>query len=77
MNKVIRNHPAAMWFLNLAICIMLFLILMRVYTYPRIDRRIIEKYQIPVVEKLDTLINLYTDEREYRDTANRAVYRED
>jgi len=33
--------------------------LIRIHVNKRIDKRIIEEYQIPIVEKLDTLIDYY------------------
>lgn len=63
MGSWIKNNPVSYAIINMVICILLLTLIFKVYTDNRIDKRIIEEYQQPIVEKLDILINYYEDGR--------------
>lgn len=74
MDERIKNHPFLYALINLALGVIFTLIMCKFYFKgyidDRIDHRIINEYQQPIIGKLDTLINYYQDERrdEVRDT---------
>ena len=80
MGEKILKYPLIYALVNLALLTLLsfsfILIFGKPYVDNRMDERIIEEYQKPIVGKLDTLINLYSNGRgiEVRDTTT--VYRQ-
>jgi len=70
MGEWIRENPGLYAVLNFALCLIFLMIAVKVYADYRIDNRIINEYQKPIVEKLDTLIKYYQDERVYRSGNN-------
>lgn len=59
MGDWLKNNPILSSFINISLCIIVILLFVRIYIDKRIDNRIINEYQKPIIEKLDTLINLY------------------
>jgi len=59
MNAWLKDNPVLSSLINIALCIIIVVLLIRIHVNKRIDKRIIEEYQIPIVEKLDTLIDYY------------------
>lgn len=64
MGEWIKENPVLSSIINCALCLIIVFLLIKIYVDNRIDKRIIYEYQKPIVEKLDTLIKLYSDERE-------------
>lgn len=64
MGEWIKDNPILSSIINCALCLIIVFLLIKIYVDNRIDKRIIYEYQKPIVEKLDTLIKLYSDERE-------------
>ena len=71
MGSWIKNNPISYAIINMVLCILLLSLIFKVYTDNRIDKRIIEEYQQPIVEKLDTLINYYEDGRRDKNRDNK------
>ena len=67
MGEWMKENPVLSAVINCALCVILFFLLIKIYVDKRIDHRIINEYQRPIVERLDTIIKLYNDERECRD----------
>lgn len=70
MGEWIKENPVLSALINCALCLVILFLVIKIYVDKRIDNRIIYEYQKPIVEKLDTLIKYYNDEREYRDKDN-------
>ena len=63
MGEWLKDNPVLSSLINIALCIIIMLLFIRMYVYRRIDDRIINEYQKPIIEKLDTLINYYDGNR--------------
>lgn len=59
MGEWIKKNPLLYALINFALCLLIVTFAVKVYADYRIDDRIINEYQKPIVEKLDTLIKLY------------------
>lgn len=70
MGEWIKENPVLSALINCTLCLVMLFLIIKIYVDKRIDNRIIYEYQKPIVEKLDTLIKYYSDEREYRDKDN-------
>lgn len=74
MGEWMKNNPILSALINFALCLIvlfaIFFTSVKTYIDRRIDYRIIEEYQKPIVEKLDTLIILYSNERSDRTNNN-------
>lgn len=65
MEEWIKKNPILYALINFALSLLILMIAIKIYADYRIDHKIIHEYQKPIVEKLDTIINLYRDERRY------------
>ena len=70
MGEWIKENLGLYAVINFALCLIIVMVVVKAYADYRIDHRIIDEYQKPIVEKLDTLIKYYQDEREYRSENN-------
>lgn len=66
MGEWIKENPGLYAVINFSLCLIVVMIALKFYIDYRVDDRIINEYQKPIVEKLDTLIKYYQDERIYR-----------
>jgi len=62
MGEWIKRNPVAYALINFALCIVFVVFVIRIYVNTRIDERIINEYQKPIIEKLDILIKLYCED---------------
>lgn len=65
MSDWLKNYPIAAHTINIVLCLIIMILFIRIYINARIDNRIINDYQKPVIEKLDTLINMYDNGSRY------------
>lgn len=59
MGEWLRENPVLSSLINIALCLIIVILLIKIYVNKRIDDRIINEYQQPIVEKLDSLINYF------------------
>lgn len=59
MGDWLKDNPVLSSLINIALCIIILILIINIHVNKRIDKRIINEYQKPIIEKLDTLINYY------------------
>lgn len=63
MGEWLKDNPVLSSLINIALCIIIFVLIINIHVNKRIDKRIINEYQKPIIEKLDTIIKYYDGRR--------------
>lgn len=68
MGNWLKENPIGSMLLNIALYLIILLLIIKLYINDRIDNRIINEYQKPIIEKLDTIIDHYDEQRKRNET---------